>query len=77
MEAITPTSIPVRKQQSPLYEALVKLNAGDYIDIQEEDKSTGNFLSAKIGMWKKHNKLSGTFSRRKVGNGIIRVFRVI
>jgi hypothetical protein len=58
-------------------EQRVKLNAGDYIDIQEEDKSTGNFLSAKIGMWKKHNKLSGTFSRRKVGNGIIRVFRVI
>ena len=77
MEQISNNPIKI-KFKSPLHEALIKLDLGEYFDVDTDgqSRSIGNLISAKISIWSKKGKLDGVFSRRILKDGNIRVYRI-
>jgi hypothetical protein len=62
--------------KNPLLVQLTELNEGEYIDVISNRAKSGNLLSSKIAMWKKHGKLTGKFTRRQIDDTTIRLFKI-
>lgn len=65
------------KPKHPLLEALTNLQVGEHIDVEDDNCAiAGNYISARISMWKRSKKLEGNYSRRRVAENVIRVFKI-
>jgi hypothetical protein len=75
-----PVSPPIKvRVKSPLFECLSKMTVGQFVDVECDDdhRIIGNLLSAKISIWKKENKLEGTYTRKvNADKTLVRVTRI-
>lgn len=80
MDNLTQPNSPIKvRVKSPLYECLVKMNLNDSVEVECDDshRVIGNLISAKIAIWKRTNKLDGSFSRKfNKEKNVIKITRI-